>query len=76
MVSEWTLVFTTGKVPLKYIYRASVNVQMYTILKTWDLVSAYLNCLSCFHFFMVYLKSDKVSILSYISSKGAPDDWS
>ena len=48
---------------------------MYTILKTWDLVSAYLNCLSCFHFFMVYLKSDKVSILFYISSKGVLQSW-
>ena len=40
---------------------------MRTILKTWDLVFAYLNCLSCFRFFIVYLKSDKVSILFFIS---------
>ena len=67
MVSERTLVLKTGKVPLKYIYRACVSVQMRTILKIWDLVFAYLNCLSCFRFFIVYLKSDKVSLLFFIS---------
>ena len=68
-------VLTTRKIQLKYIY-ACVSVQMCTILKTRDFVFTYLNCLSCLHFFMVYLKSDKVSILFYISSKGVPDDWS
>ena len=76
MVPERTLVLTTRKIPLKYICRACVSVQMCTILKTRDFVFTYLNCLSCLHFFMVYLKSDKVSILFYISSKGVPDDSS
>ena len=76
MLSERTQVLTAGKIPLKYINRACVSVQMCTTPKTWDLVFAYLNCLSCFHFFMVYLKSEKVSIPFYISRKGVPDDWS
>ena len=76
MVSERTLVLTTVKVPLKYIYRACVSVRTNKYNSEEDLVFAYLNCLSCFYFFMVYLKSDKVSILFYISRKGDPDDSS
>ena len=76
MVSERTQVLTAGKFPLEYMYRACVSVQICTILKTGDLVFAYLHSLSYFHFFMIYLKSDKVSILFYISRKGVPDDWS
>ena len=76
MVSERTQVLAAGKFPLEYMYRACVSVQMCTIPKTGDLVFAYLHSLSYFHFFMVYLKSDKVSILFYISRKGVPDDWS
>ena len=66
----------SGKFALEYMYRAWVSVQMCAIPKTGDLVFAYLHSLSYFHFFMVYLKSDKVSILFYISRKGVPDDWS
>ena len=54
MVSEKTLVLTTGKVPLTNIYRACVSVQLSAILKTQDLVFTYLNCLTCFRFYMVY----------------------
>ena len=47
---------------------------MCTIPKTWYVIFAYLNCLSWFPFFTVYLKSDKVSILFYIWRRGVPEN--
>ena len=73
MVSERILVSTARKIPVKYIHRDCISVQVCAIPKTLDIVFAYLNCLSCFHFFMVHFRSDKVFMLLY---KGVPDDWS
>ena len=88
MVSEKTLVLTTRKVPLTYIYRAclksSTNIYLSCLLeRTTECnsedtrFSFYLSqLLNLFSLLYGLLNSVKVSILSYISSKGVPDGWS